>query len=109
VNRLQRALVLLFFFASGASGLVYEVLWVRQFGVLFGSTVYSAALVTGLYMCGLGLGSWLAGRYADRRHAIDPSAPLRAYAGFELAIAALAAGMLLALPAVADLSLAVSS
>ncbi len=66
---------LLFFFVSGASGLIYEIVWVRQFGLLFGSTVYSAALVTGIFMCGLGLGSWL-GRLArvptadsyDREH-----------------------------------------
>jgi spermidine synthase len=42
------------FFASGAAGLVYEVVWVRQFGIVFGSTVYSVALVTALFMCGLG-------------------------------------------------------
>src|SRR4030095_15095252 len=29
------------FFASGAAGLIYEVVWVRQFATVFGSTVYS--------------------------------------------------------------------
>ena len=61
----MRGLIFVLFFASGASGLVYEIVWVRQFGLLFGSTVYSAALVTGIFMCGLGVGSWLAGRWAD--------------------------------------------
>jgi spermidine synthase len=102
-------LVSLFFFASGASGLIYEVVWVRQFGNLFGSTVYSAALVTGIFVCGLGLGSYLAGRWADRRLEADPAGPLRAYAGFELAIAALAACIAFALPLLADLAARVAT
>ena len=47
---LKRGLLLLLFFASGSSGLVYELVWIRQFGTLFGSSIYSAAIVTGIYM-----------------------------------------------------------
>src|SRR5215510_11550892 len=84
----RRSLLLLaIFFVSGASGLVYELVWIRQFGTLFGSSVYSAALVTAIFMCGLGLGAWLVADLVDRRFRIDPVAPLRWYAGFELAIA----------------------
>jgi spermidine synthase len=89
------------FAASGASGLVYELVWVRQFGILFGSSVYSAALVTAIYMCGLGLGAWLVADLADRRFRADPVAPLRWYAGFELAIAAFAAFAALLMPSLA--------
>ncbi len=32
------------FFFSGISGLVYQVVWVREFGNVFGNTVRSAAL-----------------------------------------------------------------
>jgi spermidine synthase len=100
----RRWVVFLLFFASGASGLIYEVVWVRQFGILFGSTVYSAALVTGIYMCGLGLGGYLVGAWADRRFRIDPVSPLRWYGVFELGIGALVAATMLAIPALAGLA-----
>ena len=35
-------MVLLLFFLSGISGLIYQVAWVRLFGNVFGNTVYSA-------------------------------------------------------------------
>ncbi len=103
------ALLFLFFFASGASGLIYEIVWVRQFGLLFGSTVYSAALVTGIFMCGLGLGSWLAGRWADARFARGAVLPLRAYGACELAIAAWALALVGAIPGLAELAAEASS
>jgi spermidine synthase len=96
--------IFLFFFASGAAGLIYEIVWVRQFGIVFGSTVYSAALVTGIYMCGLGLGSWLAGRWADARYLRDRSAPLRAYGWCELAIGAWALALVPGIPFLATLA-----
>ncbi len=55
------AIVYLLFFFSGAAGLIYQVIWVRQFGNVFGNNVYSASLVIAVFMCGLGLGSYLAG------------------------------------------------
>jgi len=105
----SRLLIYLLFFASGASGLIYEVVWVRQFGQLFGSTVYSAAVVTSIYMCGLGLGGYLAGRWIDQKIRTDPSAPVRAYGLFELGIAVLASGILMALPLVATVAAEASS
>src|SRR5207249_10106955 len=33
----------LLFFLSGASGLIYQVVWVREFGNVFGNTLYSAS------------------------------------------------------------------
>src|SRR2546428_12956410 len=60
-----RAYSLLFFF-SGATGLVYELLWVRILYQSFGSTIQSVTTVVAAYMGGLGLGAWLLGRVADR-------------------------------------------
>jgi MFS family permease len=77
----RRILVLALFFVSGASGLVYELVWIRQFGTLFGSSVYSAAIVTAIYMCGLGVGAWLTARFADR---VFPPIPSRRCAGTAL-------------------------
>ncbi len=54
------------FFLSGATGLIYELLWVRVLYQSFGSTIQSVATVVAAYMGGLGLGAWLLGRRADR-------------------------------------------
>ncbi len=97
------------FALSGIAGLVYQVVWVRWFGRLFGNTVYSMSLVVAVFMCGLGLGSYLAGHYIDRRHARRPNLALRAYAGAELAIAALGAGLSYLLPALEPLAARISS
>src|SRR5690348_16685422 len=55
----------LLFFLSGATGLVYELLWVRVLYQAFGSTIQSVTTVVAAYMGGLGLGAWLLGRRAD--------------------------------------------
>jgi len=54
------------FILSGASALVYEVVWSRQLTTLFGATQYAVATVLTAFMGGLALGSFLIGRYADR-------------------------------------------
>ena len=54
------------FFLSGATGLVYELLWVRVLYQSFGSTIQSVTTVVAAYMGGLGLGAWWLGRRADR-------------------------------------------
>src|SRR5438046_2660631 len=56
----------LLFLLSGATGLVYELLWVRLLYQAFGSTVQSVTTVVAAYMGGLGLGAWLLGRRAGR-------------------------------------------
>ena len=67
-------------FASGAAGLVYQSLWMRSFGLVFGNTTDAVALVLATFMGGLALGSALA---AGR----SVASPLRAYALVELGIA----------------------
>ena len=61
-----RLLIYLFFFLSGAASLIYEILWTRQFIPVFGNSSYAITVVLVSFMAGLGLGSWLFGRYADR-------------------------------------------
>lgn len=56
----------LLFFLSGATGLVYELLWVRLLYQSFGSTIQSVTTVVAAYMGGLGLGAWWLGRRVDR-------------------------------------------
>jgi spermidine synthase len=59
------ALILLFL-VSGACGLIYQVLWLRLLGLVFGVTVYSASTVWASFMAGLALGSYLGGRVGAR-------------------------------------------
>ncbi|HKE91842.1 MAG TPA: fused MFS/spermidine synthase [Gemmatimonadales bacterium] len=56
----------LLFFLSGATGLVYELLWVRLLYQSFGSTIQSVTTVVAAYMGGLGLGAYLLGARGDR-------------------------------------------
>src|SRR5947208_3041147 len=60
------AVVLICFFLSGASGLILELLWTRMLTLVFGSTTLAISTVLTAFMGGLGLGSYLAGRLADR-------------------------------------------
>ena len=78
----RRALLPLFF-TSGAVGLVYQVVWLRQLILVFGATAFASSAVLSTFMGGLALGSWWAGRRADRW--TDP--PLRTYGKLELSIA----------------------
>jgi spermidine synthase len=55
-------------FLSGATALVFEVLWSRQFVTVFGNSSYAISIVLCAFMAGLGVGSWLGGRLADRIH-----------------------------------------
>ncbi len=71
----------LLFFLSGATGLVYELLWVRVLYQTFGSTIQSVTTVVAAYMGGLGLGAWLLGRRADRH-----ASPAALYGWLEIAI-----------------------
>lgn len=59
-------LLLLLFFCSGISGLVYQVLWLRVLSLTFGVTVFAVSTVLASFMAGLALGSYAAGRIADR-------------------------------------------
>jgi spermidine synthase len=76
-----RAVLLACFFLSGSSGLILESLWTRELGLVFGSTTLAISTVLATFMGGLGLGSFLAGRYADRI-----KNPVRAYAIAEAGI-----------------------
>jgi spermidine synthase len=65
-KRSSLAWVLGLFFLSGATSLVYEVLWTRRLSLTFGHTVMAVSTVLTVFMTGLALGSFLAGRWSDR-------------------------------------------
>jgi len=76
----------LIFFLSGATGLVYEVIWVRLTGLVFGNTSHAISVVLGAFMAGLAMGSWWLGKKADR-----VGSPLRFYGLLEIGIGVSAA------------------
>ena len=47
-----RKKLLFMFFLSGACGLIYQVLWVRMLGVVFGNTVYAVSTILAGFMAG---------------------------------------------------------
>ena len=53
--------LLICLFVSGASGLIYEVAWVRSLELVFGATSFAVATVLAAFTGGLALGSWLMG------------------------------------------------
>jgi len=70
------------FFLSGATGLIYEVLWARMLGLVFGATTLAVSTVLAAFMGGLALGSALAGLTGTR-----VKRPVRAYGLLEIGIA----------------------
>lgn len=83
--RLVDGLVLGLFFASGATALVYEVVWSKYLALMFGSTIQAQTVVLAVYMGGLAMGNRLFGARSDLL-----SRPLWGYGIVEIAIGAYA-------------------
>jgi spermidine synthase len=77
----SKSIFYVIFFLSGATGLVYQVIWVRLTGLVFGNTSHAISVVLGAFMAGLALGSWKLGQKADRI-----TNPLRMYGLLEIGI-----------------------
>jgi spermidine synthase len=75
--------ILLCFFASGVSGLVYQVVWVRELVLVFGATTFAVSTVLTAFMGGLALGSYYFGRRSE-----TVARPLRLYGLLEIGIGA---------------------
>src|SRR5438552_8834629 len=73
--------VLGLFFCSGATGLVYEVVWSKYLAQMFGSTIQAQTIVLAVFMGGLALGNRLFGSRSDALRQ-----PLPVYGILELAI-----------------------
>ena len=76
-----------FFLVSGFCSLVYEVVWLRLAMAQYGVTTPLVSIVLSVFMAGLALGSWGAGRLARRREG-RAAALVRLYGVAELVIAA---------------------
>jgi spermidine synthase len=76
------AILCVIFFLSGASALIFELLWFQLAGLTFGNSVWASALVLSSFMGGLALGSTLIAFQGDKI-----KSPIRFYAFLELIIA----------------------
>jgi spermidine synthase len=83
-ERPRRIFVVLFGLA-GFAALAFQIAWVRLFGLVLGSSVYSFSAVLGGYLLGIALGSLAAARFATGR----PT--LAGFGKLQLALAATAA------------------
>ena len=77
-----RFLMLILFFLSGISGLVYQIVWTRMLVLVFGNTLLATSTVLSAFMAGLALGSYAFGRYIDAR----PRPLIKVYAWLEAGI-----------------------
>jgi spermidine synthase len=80
-SRAERAIVHLCFLLSGASALIYEVVWMRQLRLSMGATTSAVSTILSVYMGGMAIGAYAFGRLADRSRA-----PLKLYAYLEAAL-----------------------
>ena len=91
------------FFLSGATGLVYQIVWMRMLGLVFGHTVLATTTVLVAFMAGLALGSWLLARRAPRLKNL-----IAAYGWLEVGIGVYCALLPLLLAAAAAVYLALA-
>jgi len=75
-------LVVAAFIASGAAGLMYQVVWSRELVLVFGNTTEAIGTIVTAFMAGLGLGGLVGGLVSPRLRR-----PLLAYGLVELAVA----------------------
>jgi len=81
------------FIASGAAGLIFEMVWFYRSSLVLGNSVWAAAIVLSSFMAGLGFGNFLAGALWQRIRS-----PLRAYALLEIVVAVSGVVITYALP-----------
>jgi len=82
VERLAKV-ILACFFLSGTTALVYEIIWMRMISQVIGGAPFAVSTILVVFMGGMGLGSYLAGRRAD---AMAPLRLVRTYGLLELGI-----------------------
>jgi spermidine synthase len=97
-------LVALLFAASGASALVYEIVWYQLLQLAIGATSVSLGFLLASFMGGLCIGSLTLPRLVNRIPSFRHH-PLKAYAAIELLIGALGLIELLLIPAIGRVSL----
>src|SRR5213080_198945 len=88
-------LLLILFFASGCSALIYEIVWFQLLQLVIGSSALSLGVLLGTFMGGMCLGSYVMPRLLSAKEH-----PLRVYGMLELGIGAIGILELIAVPLV---------
>ncbi len=83
-SRPLETLLPVFFFISGITGLIYEILWTRLITAIIGAAPFAVSTILTVFMTGLGLGAYLAGKLADRVR--EPGGLIRYYGILEIAV-----------------------
>jgi spermidine synthase len=78
----KRATVTALFLLSGGTGLVYEIVWIRLFSISFGNTAQALSTVLSVFLGGLALGAFWAGKVSTK---YSQKRPLQAYGWIEIA------------------------
>ncbi len=78
---MRRSTVAWLLLFSGGSALVYQLIWTRLLGFVFGTTTEAVATVLAVFFAGMAIGNGLAARWLDR-----VVRPLQLYGLLELAI-----------------------
>lgn len=86
-------LIFSLFFVSGATSLIFEIVWLRGFAIVLGSTLYAMSCVLTAFTMGLAIGGALANRYVRRFAARPAGFFIASYGLLELLIGV--SGMLL--------------
>ena len=92
-SRGDRLVLAAVFLVSGASALLFETLWFRLAGLVFGVSAQASALVLSSFMGGLALGNALIARFGR-----DVTNPVRFYAIMELLVGIWGALLVLGFP-----------
>src|SRR5579863_3974769 len=82
----QRGIFFVFFFLSGFSSLVYQVVWTRLAFASFGIITPVFSVVISVFMLGLSIGSWAGGKVIPGLVRRTGLSAIFFYAGAELII-----------------------
>jgi len=61
----NKRLLLIAFFLSGMTALIYEIVWSRPLQMIFGSTIYAVSTILTTFFVGFSIGSLIFRNYAD--------------------------------------------
>ncbi|MCC7487268.1 MAG: hypothetical protein IT529_20020 [Burkholderiales bacterium] len=86
-DRWARGLAFAVFTLSGFAGLIYQSIWSHYLKLFLGHAGYAQTLVLAIFMGGMAIGAWVAGRHCGRWRNL-----LAGYAAAEIAIGVIALG-----------------
>jgi len=80
--KVKKSVIYTAIFFSGLAAIIYEIVWQRELLIFFGSGSLATATVIGVFLFGLGLGSFIFGKISEKTDKI-----IKTYAFLEIGIA----------------------